>query len=183
MKPTSLLAGVILLAVVTVSIRSQTPPPAPVVRIAVIDMQAAIAGTREGRQVALDLQTKFEPLRAALEKKEAELQKLQDQLQKGAATMNEETRIRLERQYEAGTRVAKHESEDLNAEAAGDQAVAAHELEKKMSVEVEKLATQHGYAAVFDLSAQQNQLVWAPSSANITAETVKRYDAAHPAAR
>ena len=182
MKPTSALLGALLVAMLAVATRSQTPaPPAPV-RVAVIDMQAAIAGTREGRQAALDLQTRFEPRRAALEKKAAELQALQDQLQKGAATMNEDARLRLERQIEAGNRGAKHESEDLSAEAGADQAVAGHELEKKMSVELEKFALQNGYAAVLDVSSQSNQVLWAPAAANITAQMIKRYDSAHPAA-
>ncbi|SPE41946.1 putative Outer membrane chaperone Skp (OmpH) [Candidatus Sulfopaludibacter sp. SbA3] len=180
MKLSSLLAGALLVAILTMATHSQTPP-APAARIAVIDMQAAIAGTREGRQALLDLQTKFEPLRAALEKKEADLQVLQDQLQKGAATMNDESKLRLERHLEAGNRAAKHESEDLSAEAAGDQAVAAHELKMKMAMEVEKFATQNGYAAVLDLSSQENQVVWAPPAANITAQMIKRYDQSHPA--
>jgi Skp family chaperone for outer membrane proteins len=177
MKTTTFLAGAFLAAVLAVAVRSQTPA-APSVRIAVIDMQAAIAGTREGRQVTLDMQTKFEPLRAALEKKAAELQQLQDQLQKGAATMNDETKLRLERQLEAGNRAAKHDSEDLQAEAAADQAIAARDLEKKMLAEVDKFASQNGYAAVLDIS-QPLPVVWAPTAANITAQMIKRYDAAH----
>jgi Skp family chaperone for outer membrane proteins len=180
MKPTHVLAGAFLVASLGVVTRSQTPPPAPPVRIALIDMQAAVAGTREGRQAELDLQSKFEPLRAALMKKEKDLQTLQEQLQKGGTTMNEETRIRLERQLEAGNRAAKHGTEDLNAEYAGDQAVAAHELEKKMAAEVEKFAAESGYAAVFDVGAQTNQLVWAPPASSITALMIKRYDQANP---
>ena len=55
------------------------------------------------------------------------------------------------------------------------------DLWQKMMDVVTKYATQNGYAMVVDVSNQQT-VIWADPSTNITAEAVKLYDQAHPQA-
>jgi outer membrane protein len=179
MKPAPILAGAALLIAAAVAVRSQTPPP-PIAKVAVVDMQAAILGTQEGRKAVADLQTRFEPLKTQLEKKETELQVLQAQLQRGAATMTDEARAKMERQIESLSRSAKHDSEDLNAEGSAEQSAVTHALEVKMLAEIEKYAGQNGYTLVLDVSnPQQNQVLYAPVGFNITADLIRHYDQTH----
>ena len=57
-------------------------------KIAIIHVQNAILSTKDGQKAAADLQTTFSPRQQELEKKQAELTALQDQLRKGSATMS-----------------------------------------------------------------------------------------------
>jgi outer membrane protein len=179
-KPTSILVPVVLLVALAVSTRSQTPV-APAAKIAVFDMQAAIANTHDGRQTAANLQAKYDALKERLEKKQADVQALQDKLRKGGTTMNDEARAWLEHEIDSGTRSVNHDAEDLQAEAGLEQAAAGRSLQVKMLAEVEKYAGENGYTAVLDIGAPQNQVLWSSPSTNITQEIVNRYEKSHPA--
>ena len=58
-------------------------------KVAIIHVQNAILSTKEGQKAANDLTTKFAPKKAELDKKQADLAGIQDQLRKGSATMSE----------------------------------------------------------------------------------------------
>src|SRR5215218_9579091 len=59
-------------------------------KVAIISVQQAILQTKDGQKASAALQAKFLPKRQQLEKKQADIQALQDQMKKGSATMSEE---------------------------------------------------------------------------------------------
>src|SRR3954453_14700672 len=92
-------AGAIVLGALTLTTysHSQTPAPkaAPMVKIAIIAMRDAMLATKEGQKAGKEMQAKFEPRRAAVEKLARELQAGDEQLRKGAATMSPDARQKL----------------------------------------------------------------------------------------
>jgi outer membrane protein len=167
----------------------QTPPPSPTgsivtlpSKIAVISLQPAIMGTREGAAASAVLQAKYAPRQAEFEKRKADLSSLQDQLNKGGATMSDDAKARLTREIDGKSKSLQRDAQDATDDSQQDMNKVYNQLGDKMLQIIEQYAYQNGYAAVLDVSSQQTPVVWAAGTSNITADIVKLYDMAHPGA-
>ena len=168
---------------------SAAAPPAPTPaatagavpnRVGIINITAAILATKDGQKAAADLKTKFDPRKAALEKRQADIQGLQDQLRKGAATMSDEAKARMERDIATNDRSLKNDADDLNTEVDQDQQKLMQEIWGKMNPIINQYATQNGYAVILDVSNQQGGVIYGAADVNITPDIIKLYDQAHP---
>ena len=151
-------------------------------KVAIIYVQNAILSTGEGKKAAAELQSKFGPRRQTLEKRQSDIQALQDQLKKGGATMSDDAKNKLARQIDSDGKSLQRDADDMNADAEQEQNRLFQEMIQKLNAIVSQYATQNGYAIVLDVSAQQSPILWAAASTDITQDIVKLYDQAHPAA-
>ena len=151
-------------------------------KIAVINVQTAILSTKDGQKAAADLQTTFSPRQQELEKKQAELTALQDQLRKGSATMSEDAKTKLMRDIDATTTRVNRDTQDARSDLDEAQGKLMQELGGKMMAVLEKYATQNAFAVVMDVSNPQTPVLWAASAVDITNDIVKLYDQAYPGA-
>jgi outer membrane protein len=149
-------------------------------KVAIISVQQAILQTKDGQKASADLQAKFLPKRQELEKKQASIQSLQDQMKKGSATMSEDAKQKLARDIDAGTKSFQRDTEDFDADVQQEEGRIMQDLGQKIMDVVIKYCTQNGYAMVLDVSNQQTPVLWADPSADITTEIIKLYDQAHP---
>ncbi|MGO9892912.1 MAG: OmpH family outer membrane protein [Bryobacteraceae bacterium] len=156
-----------------------TAAPTPT-RIGIINITAAILATKDGQRAAADLKAKFDPKKGALEKRQADVQGLQDQLRKGAATMSDEAKARMERDIATNDRSLKNDADDLNTEVDQDQQKLMQDIWGKMNPIINQYATQNGYAVVLDVSNQQGGVIFGAADVNITPDIIKLYDQAHP---
>jgi outer membrane protein len=143
-------------------------------------VQQAILQTKEGQKASADLQAKFMPRRQQLDKKQQDIQALQEQMKKGSATMSEEAKQKLTRDIDSNTKGLQRDGEDFEADVNQEEGKIMQDLGQKMMDVVIKYATQNGYAMVLDVSNQQTPVLWADPSADITTEIIKLYDQAHP---
>ena len=150
-------------------------------KVAIIHVQNAILSTKEGQKAAGDLTTKFAPKKAELDKKQADLAGLQDQLRKGSATMSEEMKAKLMRDFDSGNKNLQRDTQDAQDELDQEQGKVMQELGNKMMGIIEKYATQNGIALVVDVSNPQTPVLWASQTIDITGDIVKLYDQANPA--
>jgi outer membrane protein len=155
--------------------------PAPT-KIAILYVQNALLLSAEGKKAAAELQGKFNPRRSTLEKRQTDIQALQDQLKKGGATMSEDAKNKLARQIDADGKSLQRDADDLNADAEQEQNKVFQDMIMKLNAVVAQYATQNGYAVVLDVSNQQSPILWAAASTDITNDIVKLYDQAHPVA-
>lgn len=155
-------------------------PAATPFKVAVIRFQDAVLSTQEGQKASAALRAKFDPKKADIEKRQADLQAMQEKLQKGTATMSPEARSKMQEDLARGSRNLQHDVDDLNSELQEDEGKMMQDIAGKMSELLQKYATQNGYAVVLDVSSQQTPVLWADAAANITPDIVKQYDAAHP---
>ena len=167
---TALVLGVAALA------RAQAQAPT---KIAIVNMQGAILSTKDGQKAQQELQAKFSPKKAELDKKQSDLAGLQDQLRKGNATLSDEAKLKIQNDITSGQKSLTRDGEDFDAEVQQEEQKLMGDLWQKMMDVVTKYATQNGYAMVVDVSNQQT-VIWADPSTIITAEVVKLYDQAHP---
>jgi outer membrane protein len=152
-------------------------------KIAVIDIQVAIMNTKEGSAAAGALQVKYQPKKDEFDKRQRDIQALQDQVKKGAATMSDDAKAKIERDMDSKTKSLQRDTQEVSDDYEQDMGKVFQELGNKMLQIIEQYAYQNGYAAVLDVSNRQTSpVLWAAPSSNITADIIKLYDQAHPAA-
>jgi outer membrane protein len=176
-----LIALTALLATVggPLSLRAQnvTPPPS---KIGVINIQAAIGATAEGKKVFADLQKKYEPRRQELLRLQQEIQAIQDQLTKQAATLSDEEQARLSREAEDKQKLLKRSQEDATTDFNHDRDEAIGKIGQKMVKVISEYADKNGFTLIMDDA--QVPIYFASKDSEITADIVKLYDAANPMA-
>jgi outer membrane protein len=149
-------------------------------KVATIQVQAAILSTADGKKAQNDLTTKFNGRKQALEKKQSEIQGLQEQLKRGSATMNQDARDKLARDIDAGQRALKYDGEEFEADVQQEEGKIMQDLGAKMMDIIVKYATKNGFAMVINVSDPQTPVLWADPAVDITQEIIKLYDQAHP---
>ena len=161
------------------SLHAQSATPAQS-KIGVINIQAAIAGTAEGKKVFADLQKKYQPRQQELQRLQQEIQAIQDQLTKQSATLSDEEQGRLNREAEDKQKLLKRSAEDAQNDFNHDRDEAINKIGQKMVHVITDYAQQNGFTLVMDDA--QVPIYFAAKDIEITEEIVKRFDAANPVA-
>lgn len=177
MKITPVFVPALLVGLAALGAAQGAPPSKP----ATINIQKAILSTKDGEKAQTDLQAKFGPRRAEMEKKSADIEARKDQLKKGAATMSQDARDRLTRQIDTDQKSFQRDTEDFDADVQAEEGKIMNELGVRLMEVLGKYATQNGVSLVMDVSNQQSPVIWADSGIDITNDIVKLYDLAHPA--
>ncbi|MGD0771530.1 MAG: OmpH family outer membrane protein [Candidatus Solibacter sp.] len=149
-------------------------------KVAIIHVQNAILQTKDGQKAASDLQGRFAPKKAELDKKQSDIAALQDTLRKGSATMSEEAKAKLIRDIDANNKSLQRDTEDAQADLDQEQGKIMQELGNKVMAVLEKYATANGFVLVLDVSNPQTPVLWASQTIDITSDIVKLYDQANP---
>ncbi len=162
--------------------QNQPPAAAAPVKVAIINIHAAIVQTADGKKAAAELSAKFDARNTALQKRNADLQAKVEQLTKGSAAMSDEARAKLMRDNDAETKALQRDGEDLNADIDQDQGKLTNDLGNKMMEIVQQYALANGIVLVLDVSNPQTPVLWHHPAVDITTEIIKIYDQQHPAA-
>ena len=157
-------------------------------KVAVINIQAAIANTKDGKKAAEDLDGRMAPRKKDLEKKQGDLNALKESLQRGGAAMNENTKRELMGNIDVKTKSYNRDLEDAQAEAQQEQDKVLNDLGQKMMAVIDKYSRDNTLALVLDVSNPQTPVLFASNTIDITQAIIEMYDknaptAAAPAAR
>jgi Skp family chaperone for outer membrane proteins len=144
-------------------------------KVAIINMEEAIARTQEGQRLMQQFQKELEDL-------QTEIQGLQNQLTNGANTLSDEARrdlsFRIEQKQTEGQRMLQDARGEVNQE----QGKIFNDVGSKVVAVIDKYAQANGYTVVLNISAQPNLVLFALNEINITQAIIDAYDAANPAA-
>lgn len=151
-------------------------------KVAVINIQAAIANTKDGKKAAEDLDTRMAPVKKDLEKKQGELNALKDSLQKGGSAMSEAAKNELVRNIDVKTKAYNRDLEDAQAEAQQQQDKVLNDLGQKMMAVIDKYSRDNGMALVLDVSNPQTPVLFASNTIDITQAIIEMYDKNAPGA-
>ena len=88
---------VIAALLITPSVWAQAAAPAAG-KFGVINIQAAIASTAEGKQAAAELQSQFTPRMNELQNLQKQIEDVRNRLQAGQSTLSDEEKARLQRE-------------------------------------------------------------------------------------
>ena len=170
--PAALLAGA------TLTLPAQAPPT----KIAIIHLQNAIIGTKDGQKAAKELETRFMPKRKEIEGRQGEIQSLQAQLRASSNTASEEQKNKLMRDIDVKQKALQRDGEDASAELDQEQQKLFQEVGGRVMAVIDKYASDNGFAVVIDVSAQASPILYASTSVDITRQVVELFDKNTPAA-
>jgi outer membrane protein len=180
-------ASIVLLVLVSMASLAQTssatPNPAPSapstgVKVGVIDMQGAIAGSNEGQRDFEALAKKFEPRRLELQKLNTDIEDLKKQLSTQGDKMNPEAHDALVKSIETKTKTLQRSAEDAQNEFQQQQNEVAGRILQKMAPVITKYVADNGYGLLLDASSPwpQGPVVVATQAVDITKQVVDAYN-------
>jgi outer membrane protein len=169
-------AGMALAQAPVAAPAAPAPVSAPPTKVAVIQIQAALAATKEGQKAAAELEVKLSPRKKDLDGKQAEIKELQERLQRGGNTLSDSAKEDLTRNIDAKTKSYNRELEDAQAELEQEQQKVVGTLGQKMMAVIDKYAQQNGFAIVLDVSSQNTPVLYASNTVDITKDVIDLYD-------
>jgi Skp family chaperone for outer membrane proteins len=157
---------------------TQAPPPQAIpAKIALINFEGVVFATNEGQKTVQDMQAKYAPKKAEIDKLAAEVDSLKKQAEAGKATMPPE-------EYASRVRTIDTKEKQLNLDA--DNATSAYNADlqdaytkvaAKVNSVMQNYAQLNGYTLVLDVGNQQSPVVWAVTNTDISAAIVAAYNA------
>jgi outer membrane protein len=171
--------AILALMILTPTVRAQSAAGAPT-KIGVINMQAAITGTAEGKQAAAELQSQFEPRQTELQDMQKQIEDDQNRLRTGQTTLSDEEQARLTRDYNTLTRKLQRRSQEDQEDFNDAQQDLINKIGRKMVDVLDKYAKEGGYAVVLDSSSQQTPIIYEANQIDITQDIIRLYDQAYP---
>jgi Skp family chaperone for outer membrane proteins len=154
-------------------------PPAPFpegAKVAYVNLQAIAQLSVEGKAAAGRVQQLTQKKQAEIAEKTKALQAQQQKLETSGGVLSEQARIQLERDIERQNRELERLQQDAQAELNDLQQSLQEEFQKKLIPILGALSGEKGLHFLF--SAADAGLIWAADGLDLTAEAVKRLDAA-----
>ena len=155
-------------------------PPAPFpegAKVAYIFMQGIFSGSAEGKAAAAKVQEWEKKKVAEIQEKTKQVQALQTKLQQSGTVLNDTARSQGERDLQKLQRELQAMQEDAQQEAQDLRQQLLNEFSKKVNPIIAAIAKERGLHMIFTIADDAN-VAWADPGLNLTAEVVKRIDAA-----
>ena len=168
----SLLAVLMLLAI------QQTALAADPYKIAVIDLQKCIDGSKEGQRISEKLNQKKESLQKKLAKKEQELVALQEEIEKQNMMLSLDAQENNKKDFERKRRDFQYYYQDLTDEMNKAEAEAKKSFLKDLEGIVKKIADDGHYDLIFE--RRNGGIVFASDAMDITEKVIEEYDKIKP---
>lgn len=145
-------------------------------KIAVVDFQEAVNQVKDGATARTNLEAMYKQKKIAIEAMEKQLMTMKAEYDKQALILSDAARQQKERELMTAQQnyqqaYMQHEQEMQTA-----YANAMEGLIEKMKTICEQIGTEKGYTLILEIN--EGGVVFSASSIDITAELIKRYDAA-----
>jgi len=145
-------------------------------KIAVIAFQVAVAQTNEGQRNFADLQKKFDPRRQQLKTLSDEVDNLTKQLQAGADKMTPTEQQSKATAIDTKKKQLDRDAQDAQNDFQQEMQDVYNALASKVYDVMQNYAELKGFTLVLDVSQQQNPVLYASTSTNITKEIIDAYN-------
>jgi len=153
---------------------------AATMKVGVINIQAAIAGTAEGKQAAAELQSQFSPRTAELQNLQKQIQDLGARVQNGQTTLSDEEKARLQHQYEQQSRLFQRKQQEFQDDSNDAQQEVVNRIGRKMIDVIDKYSKENNYSVILDESSQQTPVIYAANQIDVTQDIIRLYDQSYP---
>jgi Skp family chaperone for outer membrane proteins len=153
-------------------------PQAIPAKIALVAFEQAVFATNEGQKAVQDVQKKYEPRKAQIDALAAEVDSLKKQLQSAPATMSDDERASRMKAIDTKEKQLNRDAEDATNAYNADLQEAFGKVAQKVSVTLKNFVAQNGFTLLLDVSNQQNNIImWAVPSTDVTQAVVNAYNA------
>jgi outer membrane protein len=164
----------------TPAVWAQSASPGGANKVGVIDVQAAVAGTAEGKQALAELQSQFSPRQTELANLQKQIEDDQTRLRTGQTTLSDDEKGRLTREYDLLTRSYQRKSQDAQDDFNEAQQELLNRIGRKMMDVLDKYSKDNGYSVILDTSSQQTPVLYAANQVNVTQDIIRLYDQSYP---
>lgn len=171
-----LFSSVLLSAALAASAQTSSPT-----KVGIINIQQAIVSTADGQKAVKELEDKSAPKKKELEKLQAEINSLRDQLNKMSSVGSDDQKRKLMGDIDGKTKSFNRQVEDAQTELDQEQGRVLNELGGRMLAVLDKYGKDNGFAVILDVSSQQTPVLFAANSIDITREVVDMYNKNAPA--
>jgi outer membrane protein len=173
----ALASGIALSAAAqTLPAPSAAPEPAGPAKIAVIAFQAAVAKTNEGQRDFAVLKTKYAPQEEQLKKLSDEIDAQSKQLQAQSDKLSDAELASRSQSIEDKKKQLQRGSEDAQSAVNNEMQEIYNRVAAKVYDVMVAYVRQQGYTLVLDVSAQENPVLYANDSTNITQAVIDAYN-------
>ena len=156
----------------------QPPKPFPEgAKVAVVNMQAIASNSVEGKAATAKIQDLVKRKNAELAEKNKQGQALQTKLQQGGSVLSEQARLQAEKDLQKIQRDLQAMQEDAQLEQRQLTEQLQMEFQERLNPIINQIATEKGLHLVFAVG-QDSNVVWGDAGIDLTAEVIKRFDAA-----
>ncbi len=145
-------------------------------KIAIINVNNAVLETAEIRKAQADLEAKYKPRQAQIERLQKEIAGLQSQMQSGGDKLTPQAQQDIQLTGTRKQRELTRVTEDLQAEVDRERNEVLQRTGQRMQEVVRKLAEERGLDVVVDVA---NAVYFKPAM-DITKDAVAAYDKAYP---
>jgi outer membrane protein len=145
-------------------------------KIAIINIQNAVLETAEIKKAQTDLEAKYKPRQAELEKLQKELTDLQAQMQQGEGKLTPQALQNIQVTGQRKQREAQRKAEDLQGEVDRERNELLQRVGGRMTEVVRKLAEERQVDVVIDVT----NAVYYKAALEFTKDAVAAYDKAYP---
>jgi len=168
------LVVIFMLLVATPFLRAQLS------NIAVVDFERAVVESAEGKKSSDKFNASVQAKQADLEKKQREIEDLQKKLQAGTRTLSDSAKADIQRDIDRRNTELQRVNEDAQKEMQALRDELLRPIAQVATQILNGMAAEQGYTLVIDSSNPENNLVFVNPKNDITAELVKRINAATP---
>ena len=163
---------------------AQPPAPKPFpqgAKVAYVVLQRIANESADGRVATTRIQALQQKKAAELTEKNKQLTGLQQKLEKEGSVMSAAVAGEVQKQIEKLNLEVQRFTQDAQAEVQELQQELQQEFQQRLEPVIQQVATEMGLQFVFN--GPDAGLVWADSALDISAEIIKKLDAAKPAAK
>jgi outer membrane protein len=171
---------VVAALLMTPAVWAQAAPAAAGGKVGVINIQAAIASTAEGKQAAAELQSQFTPRMNELQNLQKQIEDVRNRLQTGQSTLSDEEKARLTREGDQLTRTYQRKQQELQDDTNDAQQEVVNRIGRKVVDVLNKYSKEQGYSVVLDDSSQQTPVIYAANQIDVTQDIIRLYDQSYP---
>lgn len=144
-------------------------------KIAVIDSGRALETSIEGKKAITQVQEREYKIKFDLQKLDEGLRSLETRLNTGRLTMNQDSLLTLQQEYDRKTTDKKRYEEDATKDFNQFKFSLGQRIQQDMNSIVSSLAKERGYDVVFE--RETGVIVYFSLALDITDEVVRRFDA------
>jgi len=155
------------------------PAAGPGVKIGIINIQVAMIRTQEGRKASEELQARFTPRQAELQKLQDDIRGLEDQLRTQERTLSEDARAQILRDIETKRKQGTRLQQDLQEDYEDAQSNVINQLGEKMQRVIDRYARENSLNLIFNVSPG-GPIIFATPTVDITDDIIKLYDQTYP---
>lgn len=155
----------------------QPPKPFPEgAKVGFVDLQVIASNSQEGKAATAKLDEYRKKKNGEIAERQKQAQALQAKLQQGGNVLNDQARSQAEKDLQRLQRELQAMQEDANQELQDMTQQLQTQFQERLNPIIEQVATEKGLHVVF--SVRDGGIIWAYSGIDISAEVIKRFDAA-----